>query len=40
MIAPGMFAVAMFLQNIITKKGFEVRKDMLFWTDKRTKCVN
>ena len=40
MIAPGMFAVGMFLQNIITKKGFEVRKDMLFWTDKRTKCVN
>ena len=40
MIAPGMFAVGMFLQNKITKKGFELRKEMLVWTGKRTKCVN
>lgn len=40
LIAPGMFAIGMFFQNIITKKGFQVRKDMLFWTDKRTKFVN
>jgi len=40
LIAPGMFAVGMFFQNKITKKGFEMRKDQLFWTDKRTKCVN
>jgi ABC-type bacteriocin/lantibiotic exporter with double-glycine peptidase domain len=30
----------MVLQNKITKKGFQLRKDQLFWTDKRTKCVN
>ena len=40
LIAPLMFAIGMFLQNKITKKGFEIRKDQLFWTDKRTKCVN
>jgi ATP-binding cassette subfamily C (CFTR/MRP) protein 1 len=40
LIAPGMFAVGMFFQNKITKKGFALRKDQLFWTDKRTKCVN
>jgi len=40
LIAPGMFAVGMYFQNKITKKGFQLRKDQLFWTDKRTKCVN
>lgn len=40
LIAPGMFAVGMFFQNKITQKGFKLRKDQLFWTDKRTKCVN
>ena len=40
LIAPAIFAVGMYLQNIITKKGFQLRKDQLFWTDKRTKCVN
>lgn len=38
--APLIFAVGMVFQNKITKKGFELRKDQLFWTDKRTKCVN
>ena len=40
LIAPGMFIIGMYFQNKITKKGFELRKDQLFWTDKRTKCVN
>jgi ABC-type bacteriocin/lantibiotic exporter with double-glycine peptidase domain len=35
-----MFAIGMYFQNKITKKGLELRKDMLYWTDKRTKCVN
>lgn len=38
--APLMFAVGMFLQQKIMKKGFELRKDSLFWTDKRSKAVN
>ena len=40
LIAPGMFALGMVVQNKITKIGFQLRKDMLFWTGKRTKCVN
>lgn len=40
LIAPGMFVIGMVMQNKITKKGFELRKEQLFWTDKRTKCVN
>ena len=40
MIAPVMFAIGMFFQNMITKRGFLLRKDMLQWTDKRTKFVN
>ncbi len=40
LIAPAIFAVGMYIQNIITKKGFLLRKDQLFWTAKRTKCVN
>lgn len=40
LIAPVMFGVGMFFQQKLTKKGFELRKDQLFWTDKRTKCVN
>lgn len=40
LIAPLLFGIGMVLQNKITKKGFELRKDQLFWTDKRTKCVN
>jgi ABC-type multidrug transport system fused ATPase/permease subunit len=40
LIAPALFALGMVAQNKITKKGFELRKDQLFWTDKRTKCVN
>lgn len=40
LIAPVFFAFGMIIQNKITKKGLELRKDQLFWTDKRTKCVN
>jgi ABC-type multidrug transport system fused ATPase/permease subunit len=40
LIAPILFGFGMVLQNKITKKGFQLRKDQLFWTDKRTKCVN
>jgi ABC-type transport system involved in cytochrome bd biosynthesis fused ATPase/permease subunit len=40
LVTPIIFGVGMYFQNIITKKGFELRKDQLFWTDKRTKCVN
>jgi ATP-binding cassette subfamily C (CFTR/MRP) protein 2 len=38
--APILFGAGMVVQNKITKKGFELRKEQLFWTDKRTKCVN
>ena len=39
-VAPAFFAVGMLVQNKITKMGLEIRKDQLFWTGKRTKCVN
>jgi hypothetical protein len=39
-IAPLFFMVGMFIQNKITNKAQMLRKDQLFWTDKRTKCVN
>lgn len=39
-VAPLMFAVGMFAQQKIMKKGFQLRKDSLFWTDKRSKAVN
>jgi ABC-type multidrug transport system fused ATPase/permease subunit len=40
LVAPILFGFGMVVQNKITKKGFQLRKDQLFWTDKRTKCVN
>lgn len=39
-VAPIMFAFGMFAQQKIMKKGFQLRKDSLFWTDKRSKAVN
>ncbi len=38
--APLMFAAGMFVQQKFMKKGFQLRKDSLFWTDKRSKAVN
>jgi hypothetical protein len=38
--APIMFAIGMFFQQKIMKKGFQIRKESLFWTDKRSKAVN
>ncbi len=39
-VAPVMFAFGMFAQQKIMKKGLQLRKDSLFWTDKRSKAVN
>ena len=38
--APILFFAGMFFQQKIMKKALTLRKDQLFWTDKRTKCVN
>jgi ABC-type multidrug transport system fused ATPase/permease subunit len=38
--APILFAGGMFVQQKVMKKGFQLRKDSLFWTDKRSKAVN
>lgn len=38
--APVIFAVGMSIQQVLMKKGFQTRKDQLFWADKRAKCVN
>ena len=40
LFAPVMFLIGMVAQNKVTAKGFELRKDQLVWTDKRTKAVN
>ena len=40
LVAPLMFFFGMFAQQKLMKKGFEMRKDQLFWSDKRSKCVN
>lgn len=40
LFAPVIFGIGMFFQNKIMQKGFQMRKDQLFWTDKRSKCVN
>jgi len=37
---PLLFFLGMGLQQKLMKKGFELRKDQLFWSDKRSKCVN
>jgi ABC-type multidrug transport system fused ATPase/permease subunit len=39
-VAPIMFIIGMYAQQKIMKKGFQLRKDSLFWTDKRSKAVN
>lgn len=39
-VAPVTFFIGMFLQQKIMKKGFQLRKESLFWTDKRSKAVN
>jgi ABC-type multidrug transport system fused ATPase/permease subunit len=39
-VAPIMFFIGMYAQQKIMKKGFQLRKDSLFWTDKRSKAVN
>jgi ATP-binding cassette subfamily C (CFTR/MRP) protein 1 len=38
--APVIFLVGVFFQQKFMKKAFALRKDQLFWTDKRSKCVN
>jgi hypothetical protein len=38
--APLLFFMGMGVQQKLMKKGFEMRKDQLFWSDKRSKCVN
>lgn len=40
LVAPVFFAFGMVIQNKIMKVGFQLRKDSLFWTDKRSKAVN
>lgn len=40
LVAPALFVFGMFVQQKLMKKGFEMRKDQLFWSDKRSKCVN
>lgn len=38
--APIMFAFGMYFQQKVMKKGLQIRKDNLFWADKRSKTVN
>ena len=38
--APLMFSFGMWAQQKLMTKGFQMRKDQLFWSDKRSKCVN
>ena len=40
LVAPVLFFFGMGFQQKLMKKGFEMRKDQLFWSDKRSKCVN
>lgn len=40
MCAPAIFLVGLYFQQKFMKKAFALRKDQLFWTDKRSKCVN
>lgn len=39
-VAPILFFLGMAFQQKIMKKGFEMRKDQLYWSDRRSKCVN
>lgn len=38
--APILFAAGMYVQQKVMKIGFQLRKESLFWTDKRSKAVN
>jgi ABC-type transport system involved in cytochrome bd biosynthesis fused ATPase/permease subunit len=38
--APVIFGAGMVIQQMLMKMGFQTRKDQLFWSDKRAKCVN
>lgn len=40
LVAPFMFFIGMAIQQIFMTKGFELRKDQLLWSDKRSKYVN
>ena len=40
LVAPFLFFIGMGIQQKLMKKGFEMRKDQLFWSDKRSKSVN
>lgn len=40
LVAPLLFFIGMAVQQRLMTKGFEMRKDQLFWSDKRSKCVN
>lgn len=40
LVAPFLFFIGMGVQQRMMTKGFELRKDQLFWSDKRSKCVN
>ena len=39
-VAPVIFFFGMLVQQKLMKKVFEMRKDQLYWSDKRSKCVN
>ena len=39
-VAPILFFFGMAVQQKLFKQGFQMRKDQLFWSDKRSKCVN
>lgn len=38
--APVIFLIGLYFQQKFMKQAFALRKDQLFWTDKRSKCVN
>jgi ABC-type multidrug transport system fused ATPase/permease subunit len=38
--APVIFLIGLYFQQKFMKKAYALRKDQLFWTDKRSKCVN
>ncbi len=40
LVAPVVFAVGLFFQNKLMSKGLALRKDQLYWSDRRSKCVN
>lgn len=40
LVAPVLFFIGMAVQQRLMSKGFAMRKDQLFWSDKRSKSVN